>query len=95
MPQGRNVGQAQLVDDLTWVEGKHSFKMGVNYRYNKITDFTNSESAYNGFYNFVDLTDFTTGQINATGNGDSFTQSFPNLLQVHLRMSSLGALCAG
>jgi hypothetical protein len=91
MPQGRNVGQAQLVDDLTWIKGKHSFKVGVNYRYNKITDFTNNESAFNGFYNIPDLTDFTTGKIDATGLGDSFTQSFPNLFQVHLRMSSLGA----
>ncbi len=90
-PQGRNVGQAQFADDLTWIHGKHTIKGGVNYRYNKITDFTNNESAYNGFYSFADLTDFTTAQINATGLGDSFTQSFPNLLQVHLRMSSLGA----
>jgi len=91
MPQGRNVGQAQLVDDLTWIKGKHSLKVGVNYRYNKITDYTNNESAFNGFYNIPDLTDFTTGKIDATGLGDSFTQSYPNLLQVHLRMSSLGA----
>jgi hypothetical protein len=89
-PQGRNVGQLQLVDDLTWVHGKHSFKGGINYRFNKITDFTNNEGAYNGIYNFIDLTDFTTGQINATGKGDYFQQSFPDLLQVHLRMSSLG-----
>jgi hypothetical protein len=90
-PQGRNVGQAQLVDDITWVKGKHTFKAGVNYRYDKVTDFTNNEGAYNGIYSFADLTDFTTGQINATGLGDSFSQSYPNLLQVHLRLGSLGA----
>ena len=90
-PQGRNVGQLQLVDDVTWMHGKHSFKAGINYRYNKVTDYTNGEGAYNGIYNISDLTDFTTGQINATGKGDYFQQSFPNKLQVHLRMSSLGA----
>ena len=90
-PQGRNVGQAQIADDLTWVHGRHTFKGGINWRYNKITDFTNNEGAFSGIYSFADLTDFTTGQINATGLGDSFTQAFPNLLQVHLRMSSLGA----
>jgi len=91
MPQGRNVGQAQLVDDLTWIHGKHTLKGGVNYRYNKVTDFTNNELAYAGIYTFNDLTDFATGQINSTGLGSSFRQSFPNLLQVHLRMNSLGA----
>ena len=90
-PQGRNVGQMQLVDDLTWVKGKHTFKAGVNYRWNKVTDFTNNEGAFAGIYSFADLTDFTDGQINATGLGDKFTQSFPNLLQVHLRLASLGA----
>jgi hypothetical protein len=91
MPQGRYVGQAQMVDDLTWIKGKHSLKAGVNYRYNKITDLTNSEKAYAGIYTFTDLTDFATGQINSTGAGSSFSQNYPNLLQVHLRMSSLGA----
>src|ERR1017187_3452621 len=91
MPQGRNVGQAQLVDDVTFIKGTHTFKAGINYRYNKITDFTNNEEAYNGFYSFNDLTSFTTGQINATGQGDTFVQSYPNLMQVHLRMASLGA----
>jgi hypothetical protein len=90
-PQGRNVGQAQFVDDLTWSKGHHTFKTGINYRYNKVTDFTNNEGAFLGRYTFADLTDFTDAQINATGLGDSFTQSFPNLYQVHLRLNSLGA----
>src|ERR1017187_6704401 len=91
MPQGRYVGQAQMVDDLTWIKGKHSVKAGINYRYNKVTDLTNSERAYAGIYTFTDLTDFATGQINSTGSGSSFSQSYPNLIQGHLRMSSLGA----
>jgi Carboxypeptidase regulatory-like domain len=90
-PQGRDVGQAQFVDDLTWTHGRHTFKGGFNYRYNKVTDFTNNEGAFLGRYTFADLTDFTTSQINATGLGDSFSQSFPNLYQVHLRLNSLGA----
>ena len=91
MPQGRNVGQAQLVDDVTYIKSTHTIKAGINYRYNKITDFTNNEEAYNGFYTFNDLTSFTTGQINATNQGDTFVQSYPDLMQVHLRMASLGA----
>ncbi len=90
-PQGRDVGQAQFVDDLTWSHGNHTVKAGINFRYNKVTDFTNNEGAFLGRYSFADLTDFTTAQINATGLGDSFSQSFPNLYRVHLRLNSLGA----
>ena len=90
-PNGRNVGQAQVVDDLTWIHGKHSFKGGVNYRFDKVTDTSIASGAYKGTYSFSDLTDFTTGQINATGLGDSFSQSFPDIYAAHIRMSSLGA----
>src|SRR5258708_24358008 len=31
-PQGRNVGQAQIVDDVSWTKGNHGFKFGVTYR---------------------------------------------------------------
>jgi hypothetical protein len=90
-PNGRNVGQAQVVDDLTWIHGKHSFKGGINYRFDKITDTSIASSSYKGTYSFSDLTDFTTGQINATGLGDSFSQSFPDIFAAHIRMASLGA----
>ena len=90
-PTGRNVGQAQLVDDLTWVKGKHTIKAGVNYRKDKITDTSIASSTYKGTYSFADLTDFTTGQINATGLGDSFTQGFPDIYAAHIRMTSVGA----
>jgi hypothetical protein len=90
-PTGRNVGQAQLVDDLTYIHGKHTFKTGVNWRFDKITDTSIASSSQKGSYSFADLTDFTTGQVNATSFGDSFTQSFPDIFAAHVRMSSLGA----
>jgi hypothetical protein len=37
-PQGRNVTQYGVVDDLAWTHGNHAFKFGVNYRRNDITD---------------------------------------------------------
>ncbi len=66
-------------------------KGGINYRFDKITDTSIASSSYKGSYSFADLTDFTTGQINATGLGDTFSQSFPDIFAAHIRMSSLGA----
>src|SRR5580698_5376361 len=39
-PQGRNVEQWQLVDDLSVARGNHGFKMGVNFRRDDISDYT-------------------------------------------------------
>ncbi len=38
-PQGRNVTQAQLVDDFAKTLGRHSFKVGVNFRRYDITNY--------------------------------------------------------
>ena len=39
-PQGRNVTQWGLVDDLSVSRGPHSFKMGVNFRRDDVSDHT-------------------------------------------------------
>ena len=44
-PSGRNVTQWGLVDDLSVTLGNHSFKMGVNFRRDDISDYTASELA--------------------------------------------------
>jgi hypothetical protein len=89
-PNGRNVGQAQAADDLTWIHGKHTVKGGVNYRYDKITDTSIASSSQLGTYSFADLTDFANGVINSTGHGGSFSQSFPAYYAAHIRIYSLG-----
>ena len=45
-PQGRNVTQWQLVDDLSVERRKHTFKMGVNFRRDDVSDFTASEGSF-------------------------------------------------
>jgi len=88
LPNGRNVGQMELIDDLSWTKGKHTLKFGVNYRYNKVTATNLSANTINGNYTFDDLTDFATGQINSTGKGSSFAQSFSELAAAHIRAYS-------
>jgi hypothetical protein len=74
-PQGRKVEQWGLVDDVSVTRGVHSFKMGVNFRRDDITDYTGAQQtlypAINatlfGFANDqvapAGCTDVTTGQV--------------------------------
>ncbi len=88
-PNGRNVGQMQLVDDVSWSHGSHTIKAGTNYRFNKVTATNLSSGAYAGTYSFSDLADFAYGKVNSTGKGSSFSQSFPILGAAHIRAYSL------
>jgi len=44
-PQGRNVTQWGLVDDLSITQGNHSFKMGINFRRDDVSDHTAQQQA--------------------------------------------------
>jgi hypothetical protein len=85
-PQGRNVEQYQLIDDLSWSKGNHTFKFGGNIRKNKVSDHGLS-SANIGSYSFANLTDFATGTL---ANGSSYFQSFPTISVAHVRFYNLG-----
>jgi hypothetical protein len=61
-PTGRNEGQAQLVDDLSWTRGRHTVKTGFTYRYNRVTDTAIASGSYIGLYTFNDIADFATGR---------------------------------
>ena len=88
IPNGRNVAQLQLIDDLSWTKGRHALKFGVNYRYNKVTATNLSANTVEGLYSFRDLVDFTNGVINSTGKGSAFTQSYAQLAAAHIRAYS-------
>ncbi len=45
-PQGRNVEQWQIVDDLSITRGNHDFKLGINFRRDDVSDFTAGELPY-------------------------------------------------
>lgn len=82
-PQGRNVSQAQIVDDFSWTKGNHSLKFGGNYRYNRISDHSNSVRTVPRLRIFS-TTDFAEGLI------DQISQRFPNLTSTTASIYSLG-----
>jgi hypothetical protein len=87
-PQGRHSGQGQLVDDYSWVHGKHALKFGVNFRRNRVTDYTYQEGQV-GSYFFFSLADFANGVTNPN-TGSFYTQVFSPLLDAHIRFYNIG-----
>jgi hypothetical protein len=72
-PQGRNITQWQLVDNLSWTNGNHEWKFGANTRRADVSDHDL------GFYTTpllipFDITEFTYGQSGLT------FQDFPKTL---------------
>jgi len=89
-PVGRNVGHAQLIDDLSWTKGRHTVKAGISYRYDKYTYSSIAQNAFIGSYNLSDMADFANGKLNysGTGLGSSFSQSYPKYGALHFRVPS-------
>src|SRR5260370_24988055 len=83
-PQGRRVGQLQIVDDLSYNFGKHSLKTGVNYRFNRVSDTGLQRLTVGGRYVFNGLDEFSSGVINL-GTGRNYAQRFSALLSAHIR----------
>jgi Carboxypeptidase regulatory-like domain len=87
-PQGRDSGQGQIVDDYSWIHGKHAFKFGVNYRRNRITDYSYHEGLI-GSYFFNSLGDFANGVTNPN-TGSEYFQTFSPLQDAHIRFYNIG-----
>jgi Carboxypeptidase regulatory-like domain len=88
-PNGRNVGHFQVNDDFSWNHGTHTFKAGVNARYDQYTYTSIASGAFLGAYSLGDLADFANGKLGANGNAlSSFSQSFPIYGALHFRFPS-------
>ena len=84
-PQGRNVTQYQVVDDYSWTRGRHTFKFGVNFHRNDVTDFSPQEFTQ-GFLVVNSLQDLFNGGV----TGDSLQQRFPSRLSQPISLYGLG-----
>ena len=85
-PQGRRITQYQFVDDFSWVRGRHTFKVGVNYRRDDVSDHT-FEFITPEVVEFT-LGDFVTGGGGTTGN--VIVQSFPKKTEQPIAMYQVG-----
>jgi len=82
-PQGRNVTQYQLVDDVSINKGNHGLKFGVNFRRDDITDASFGVRTIPRARVFSN-TDFVLGFI------DQFSQRFPQNLEERINTYDYG-----
>ncbi len=82
-PQGRNVTQYQVVDDYSMTKGKHTWKFGVNYHRNDVTDFDYG-TLTSGLGAVLSMDSFVNGQL------DFFEQSFPSRLSQPIALYGIG-----
>ena len=80
-PQGRNVQQWQIVDDLSIDKGRHNFKMGVNFRRDDVDDFHASELT-NPPAVLTSLAGFATDTVD-TSTTQNFALSSPQPLAIY------------
>jgi len=96
-PQGRNVTQAQLSDDVTKVMGRHTWKFGVKYRRNDVTDMVYGQNTsgtmvagdldafYNGGFDPAH-TDPVAGALNTS----NYSQLFPASAEQRFKFWNVG-----
>lgn len=83
-PQGRNVTQYQGIDDYSWTHGNHTWRFGVNFHRNNVTDFDPQETTaglvtvgtLGDFFNGGNASGITAGG-SAIGTGSTLLQNFP------------------
>jgi hypothetical protein len=89
-PQGRAVTQYGLVDDFSWTRGKHSFRFGINFRRDDVSD--HNFTGVIPFVQEVSLNDFAFGGVapSNTSVGNLIAQNFPVNTNVPIALYQLG-----
>jgi hypothetical protein len=91
-PQGRNVTQYQLQDDLSWIHGKNTFRFGANFRRDLISDYDGQQYTAFPFLYMGSLNDIAQGALGTAADigGDQFQQAFVTAPTAHLALYNLG-----
>jgi hypothetical protein len=93
-PQGRDVTQYQLEDDLSWTHGKHNFKVGANFRRDLVSDYDAREIVDFPFMFVYSLNDIAQGQLSGGntqfGGSNEYQQAFIRSRTNHLALYNIG-----
>jgi len=89
-PGGTNTTQYQAVDNVSWLKGNHSIKLGFDFKRVVFTDVSLLTASYGGDYAFGSIADEAGGSLPGPSGGASFFQSFPALGNIHLAAYNVG-----
>jgi len=89
-PQGRNVTQYQFEDDFSWIKGKHTLKLGANFRRDLVEDYDAREVADFPLATVYNLGTYASGAVGNGGFDGYFLQYFPSQNTAHLALYNLG-----
>ncbi|HKF49071.1 MAG TPA: carboxypeptidase regulatory-like domain-containing protein [Terracidiphilus sp.] len=93
LTQGRNVTQYQIVDDFTWIKGRHTFRFGENFRRDLVSDYDQRIGTVFPQLTILDLPDFTQFQLGPSNEFypfNSFAQAFTVAQTAHLALYNIG-----
>lgn len=80
-PQGRNITQYQIIDDLSWTKGRHNLKFGGNFRRYDVSDhnffYTNPTTQFSDLSATSGLQAYVNGVANAYYQQDSISTDVP------------------
>ncbi len=88
-PQGRRVFQYQIIDDFSKVMGNHTFRIGVSWLHDNLTDLGFGQNTQ-GALTIASLQEF----YNGGGPNSLLTQSFPNATEQPFQFNTLGGYLA-
>jgi hypothetical protein len=94
LTQGRNVTQYQIEDDFNWIHGKHTFKFGLNFRRDLVSDYDSQILTVFPFEEVLDLNTFYQGQLNPTAYGSVtgiYSQAYAETNTAHLALYNVGS----
>lgn len=92
-PQGRNVTQYQFEDDFSWIKGKHTMKLGANFRRDLVEDYDAQVLTDFPLVENFDLNTFAQGALNPAGYGGVtgvYVQNFISQPTAHLALYNVG-----
>lgn len=89
-PGGTNTTQYQAVDNVSWLKGNHSIKVGFDFKRVLFTDVSLLTASYGGDYAFGTIADEAGASLPGNSGGSSFTQGFPALGNIHNAAYNLG-----